>query len=63
MPHLLESCPNLHVLVFKGLVHRVTNRCGDACPCSPEDHKNKKRRMVKDEEEICCLSTCHVKVL
>ncbi|CAF2106295.1 unnamed protein product, partial [Brassica napus] len=46
-----------------GLVHRVTNRCGDACPCGPEEHKNKKRRMVKDEEEICCLSTCHVKVL
>ncbi|CAF2106315.1 unnamed protein product [Brassica napus] len=63
MPLLLESCPNLHTLVIKGLVHRVTNRCGDACPCSPEEHKNKKRRMVKDEEEICCLSTCHVKVL
>ena len=44
-------------------MHRVTNRCGDACPCGPDEHKNKKRRMVKDEEEICCLSTCHVKVL
>ncbi|KAG5388186.1 hypothetical protein IGI04_029727 [Brassica rapa subsp. trilocularis] len=63
MPLLLESCPNLHTLVIKGLVHRVTNRCGDACPCSPEEHKNKKRRTVKDEEESCCLSTCHVKVL
>ncbi|KAG2255361.1 hypothetical protein Bca52824_074655 [Brassica carinata] len=60
MPLLLESCPNLHTLVIKGLVHRVTNRCGDACPCGPDEHKNKKRRMVKDEEEICCLSTCHV---
>ncbi|KAF8109147.1 hypothetical protein N665_0102s0056 [Sinapis alba] len=63
MPLLLESCPNLHTLVIKGLVHRVTNRCGDACPCSPYGHKNKKRRTVKDEEEFCCLSTCQVKVL
>ncbi|KAL0649515.1 hypothetical protein Bca4012_092206 [Brassica carinata] len=46
MPLLLESCPNLHTLVIKGLVHRVTNRCGDACPCGPDEHKNKKRRMV-----------------
>ncbi|KAJ0234536.1 F-box domain-containing protein [Hirschfeldia incana] len=63
MPLLLESCPNLHTLVIKGLVHRVTNRCGDACPCSPDEPKHKKRRTVKDEEEICCLSTCQVKVL
>ncbi|XP_018460639.2 F-box/LRR-repeat protein At1g48400 [Raphanus sativus] len=63
MPLLLESCPNLHTLVIKGLVHRVTNRCGDACPCSPDEHKNKKRRIAKEDEEICCLSTCQVKVL
>ncbi|KAG2314349.1 hypothetical protein Bca4012_065018 [Brassica carinata] len=63
MPLLLESCPNLHTLVIKGLVHRVTNRCGDACPCTPDERKIKKRRTVKDDEEICCLSTCQVKVL
>ncbi|CAH8270900.1 unnamed protein product [Arabidopsis lyrata] len=59
MPLLLKSCPNLHTLVLKGLVHRVTNRCGDACPCILE----KQRKIVKEEEELCCLWTCQVKIL
>ncbi|KAL1200728.1 F-box/LRR-repeat protein [Cardamine amara subsp. amara] len=65
MPLLLKSCPNLHTLVIKGLVHRVTNRCGDVCSCIPKKHKKKKRKiaMNKKEEELCCLSTCQVKVL
>ncbi|CAA7061880.1 unnamed protein product [Microthlaspi erraticum] len=53
MPLLLKSCPNLHTLVIKGLVHRVTNRCGDACACVPK----------KKEEDLSCLWTCQVKVV
>ncbi|CAA7053297.1 unnamed protein product [Microthlaspi erraticum] len=72
MPLLLDSCPKLHTLVIKGLVHRVTIRCGDACACSPKKHmrkKNKKRKFDEEEEEeeerkkVCCLWTCKVKVL
>ncbi|KAG7599742.1 FBD domain [Arabidopsis suecica] len=59
MPLLLKSCPNLQTLVIKGLVHRVTNRCGDACACIPK----KQRKIVKNEEALCCLRTCQVKVL
>ncbi|XP_006307356.2 F-box/LRR-repeat protein At1g48400 isoform X2 [Capsella rubella] len=65
MPLLIKSCPNLQTLVIKGLVHRVTNRCGDACACIPKKHsrKNNKKRKIVKEEELCCLWTCHVKVL
>ncbi|KAG7594470.1 F-box domain [Arabidopsis thaliana x Arabidopsis arenosa] len=59
MPLLLKSCPNLHTLVFKGLVHKVTNRCGDLCACIPK----KQRVIVREQEEVCCLLTCQVKVL
>ncbi|KFK36121.1 hypothetical protein AALP_AA4G080600 [Arabis alpina] len=53
MPLLLKSCPILQTLVIKGLVHRVTNRCGDACACIPKNprQKKKKRKIVKKEEE------------
>ncbi|KAG2249055.1 hypothetical protein Bca4012_087619 [Brassica carinata] len=60
MPLLLKSCPNLQTLVFKGLIHRVTNRCGDACACNPGQ---KKRKRMKKLKEVCCLQTCRVKVL
>ncbi|XP_010479197.1 PREDICTED: F-box/LRR-repeat protein At1g48400-like [Camelina sativa] len=57
MPLLLKSCPILHTLVIKGLVHRVTNKCGDACSCIPKKRKSKKSK------KLSCLWTCHVKVL
>ncbi|XP_056859100.1 F-box/LRR-repeat protein At1g48400-like isoform X2 [Raphanus sativus] len=60
MPLLLKSCPILQTLLFKGLVHKVTNRCGDACVCSPSPSQ-KKMKMKKKVE--CCLWTCRVKVL
>ncbi|CAA7037890.1 unnamed protein product [Microthlaspi erraticum] len=59
MPLLLKSCSNLHTLAIKGLVHRVTNRCGDACACIPK----KPMITVKEKEELCCLWTCQVMVL
>ncbi|CAN6864150.1 unnamed protein product [Brassica oleracea] len=59
IPLLLNSCPNLHTLVIKGLVHRITNRCGDACACIPK----KQRKILEEEKTISCLWTCQVKVL
>ncbi|KAH0867334.1 hypothetical protein HID58_074356 [Brassica napus] len=57
MPLLLKSCPHLHTLLLKGLVHGVTDKCGDACACPPNNkHKNKSK-------VISCLWTCQVKVL
>ncbi|CAN6852846.1 unnamed protein product [Brassica oleracea] len=56
MPILLKSCPRLHTFEIKGLVHRETNKCGDACACIPGKHK-------EGVEEVCCLLTCQVKVL
>ncbi|KFK25066.1 hypothetical protein AALP_AA8G062000 [Arabis alpina] len=53
MPRLLNNSPNLQTLVIKGLVHRVTDKCGDACACICE----------KERETLCCLSKCRVKVL
>ncbi|KAL0878150.1 hypothetical protein Bca101_027856 [Brassica carinata] len=40
---------------LEGLVHRETKMCGDACGCIPIKHK--------EEEEVCCLWKCQVKVL
>jgi hypothetical protein len=33
LPDLLKNCPNLETLVFHGLHHKVTDRCGDVCLC------------------------------
>ncbi|CAN7137251.1 F-box/LRR-repeat protein At2g29930-like [Brassica rapa] len=59
VPLLLNNSLNLETLVIKGLVHRVTDKCGDACVCIAREKKKKKMK----EEEVCCLSTCQVKVL
>ncbi|XP_010436759.1 PREDICTED: F-box protein At3g59000-like [Camelina sativa] len=33
MPVLLKNCPHLETLVLWGLLHCVTDKCGDACDC------------------------------
>ncbi|XP_019100817.1 PREDICTED: F-box/LRR-repeat protein At2g29930-like [Camelina sativa] len=60
VPLLLNHSPNLETLVIKGLVHQVTDMCGDACACIPRRRTKKKMKM---DEGVCCLSTCQVKVL
>ncbi|CAA7024405.1 unnamed protein product [Microthlaspi erraticum] len=38
MPALLRNCPRLETITVQGLIHDVTDKCGDACPCiSRED--------------------------
>ncbi|KAL1222994.1 putative F-box protein [Cardamine amara subsp. amara] len=62
VPLLLNSSPNLVTLSIKGLVHKVTNRCGDACICIIPKMKMKMKKK-QEEEGVCCLSTCQLKVL
>ncbi|KAG7629833.1 F-box domain [Arabidopsis suecica] len=33
VPVLLRNCPRLETLIFEGIVHHVTDKCGDACDC------------------------------
>ncbi|CAF2059507.1 unnamed protein product [Brassica napus] len=48
MPALLRNCPNLETL---GLVHRVTDKCGDVCCC------------ISREDKGLSLTLCPVKVM
>ncbi|KAF8085190.1 hypothetical protein N665_0676s0004 [Sinapis alba] len=50
LPDLLQNCPNLETLIFKGLVHKSTDGCGNLCDCKP----------LKNP---ACLSSSVVKVL
>ncbi|VYS68599.1 unnamed protein product [Arabidopsis thaliana] len=51
MPVLLRNCPHLETLVLEGLLHHVTDKCGDACDC------------VSREDKGRSLTSCLVKVL
>ncbi|XP_024012973.1 LOW QUALITY PROTEIN: F-box protein At3g59000 [Eutrema salsugineum] len=51
MPVLLRNCPHLETLVIEGLVHHVTDKCGDACDCITREDKGRS------------LTSCPVKVL
>ncbi|KAL0769548.1 hypothetical protein Bca101_034698 [Brassica carinata] len=48
---------------LEGLVHRVTDKCGDACACTPYNKHKKKMKKKKKSKVISCLWTCPVKVL
>ncbi|KAG2324764.1 hypothetical protein Bca52824_007492 [Brassica carinata] len=50
MPALLRNCPHLETLVIQGLVHHVTDKCGDACVC------------ISREDKGLSLTFCPVKV-
>ncbi|KAG7548163.1 Leucine-rich repeat 2 [Arabidopsis suecica] len=69
LPRLLLKSPNLQTLAIKGLVHKVTYRCGNACACTSKPKKKELYKRYLDEsppsevEGRCCLSTCRVKVL
>ncbi|CAN6826787.1 unnamed protein product, partial [Brassica oleracea] len=61
--NLVEGISNVKTLhlspyFLEGLVHQVTDKCGDACVCIA-----KKKKKMEEEEKVCCLSTCQVKVL
>ncbi|CAL9245853.1 unnamed protein product [Arabidopsis halleri] len=41
MPLLLRNCPNLETLILGGLLHTVTEKCGDVCDCIPRKKKGR----------------------
>ncbi|KAL9832872.1 F-box protein [Arabidopsis thaliana] len=41
MPVLLRNCPHLEFLLIEGLLHHVTDKCGDACDCVPWEDKGR----------------------
>ncbi|CAH8259110.1 unnamed protein product [Arabidopsis lyrata] len=51
VPALLRNCPHLETLTFEGLVHDVTDKCGDACDC------------IYRKEKGRSLKSCPVKVV
>ncbi|ESQ44163.1 hypothetical protein EUTSA_v10005937mg [Eutrema salsugineum] len=51
LPGLLKNCPNLETLVFQGLLHKATDRCGDVCVCQGLD------------SNPCSLSSSRVKFI
>ncbi|KAG7543504.1 Leucine-rich repeat 2 [Arabidopsis thaliana x Arabidopsis arenosa] len=69
LPRLLLKSPNLQTLAIKGLVHKVTYRCGSACACTIKPKKKYLYKRYEDRsppsevEGRCCLWTCRVKVL
>ncbi|KAL9281996.1 putative F-box/LRR-repeat protein [Arabidopsis thaliana] len=60
LPPLLKSCPSLETLVFEGLHHKYTKRCGDkdGCLCKYENDLGAKKKNVRT-----CLTSSPVKVL
>ncbi|KAG2258405.1 hypothetical protein Bca4012_021828 [Brassica carinata] len=41
VPVLLRNCPHLETIVFEGLIHYVTEDCGDACGCISREDKGR----------------------
>ncbi|EOA25263.1 hypothetical protein CARUB_v10018578mg [Capsella rubella] len=51
IPVLLRNCPHLETLIFRGLLHDATDKCGDACDCISREDKGRS------------LTSCPVKML
>ncbi|CAN6905260.1 unnamed protein product [Brassica oleracea var. botrytis] len=41
VPVLLKNCPHLETLCITGLLHVVTETCGDVCDCIPREDKGR----------------------
>ncbi|KAG5394242.1 hypothetical protein IGI04_024205 [Brassica rapa subsp. trilocularis] len=41
MPALLRNSPHLETLILKGLLHYVTDKCGDVCDCISREDKGR----------------------
>ncbi|CAF2088486.1 BnaA06g25620D [Brassica napus] len=41
MPVLLRNCPHVETLVLEGLLHYVTDKCGDVCDCISREDKGR----------------------
>ncbi|KFK35131.1 hypothetical protein AALP_AA5G241700 [Arabis alpina] len=54
MPVLLKNCPHLELLVFDGLLHHVTDRCGDACDCVSREDKG--RSLTSSRVKMLCIN-------
>ncbi|KAL0741393.1 hypothetical protein Bca4012_082906 [Brassica carinata] len=44
MPALLRNCPRLETIIIQGLLHYVTDKCGDACPCISREDRGRSLR-------------------
>ncbi|KAL0773978.1 hypothetical protein Bca101_039129 [Brassica carinata] len=44
MPALLRNCPHLETIIIQGLLHYVTDECGDACPCISREDRGRSLR-------------------
>ncbi|XP_018440703.1 F-box/LRR-repeat protein At3g58930 [Raphanus sativus] len=44
MPALLKNCPRLETIILEGILHCVTDKCGDACPCISREDKGRSLR-------------------
>ncbi|CAH2063605.1 unnamed protein product [Thlaspi arvense] len=44
MPALLRHCPHLETIILEGLLHYVTDKCGDACACISREDKGRSLR-------------------
>ncbi|KAL1211456.1 F-box/LRR-repeat protein [Cardamine amara subsp. amara] len=50
LPVLLRNCPHLDILVIEGLVHDVTDKCGDACDCIFRKDKGRSLKACRVKE-------------
>ncbi|CAH8269100.1 unnamed protein product [Arabidopsis lyrata] len=41
VPSILRNCPHLEFLIIEGLLHYVTEKCGDACVCISREDKGR----------------------